>query len=87
MTFKPYEDEQSALTIGGLSLENHADRVSVFGSLDLTRDKAGLQAARDLARALEAVVKALEAARDLPETVPAPPAEAAKEDRTANPFG
>jgi hypothetical protein len=60
MSFKPYADEAAALQIGDLSVENRTDRVSLFGSLDLTRDKVGLQHARTLRDLLAAVVTELE---------------------------
>ena len=55
----------------------------MYGSLDLTRDKAGLKLARELKAVLDAAVRHLEAAPDLPDAVPAPePPTSVK-----NPFG
>jgi len=70
--FAPYANESQALTLDGLSVENRLDRVAMFGNLDLTKDKIGLQHARHLKAVLDAVVAALEKERDLPEEV-APP--------------
>ena len=46
--------------------------MAVYGQLDLTRDKTGLKLARELKAVLDAVVRHLEAAHDLPEQVPPP---------------
>ena len=44
------------------------DRIAVHGSIDLTRDRTGLDQARLLRETLDAIVKALEGS-DLPEAV------------------
>jgi hypothetical protein len=72
-TIDPYANESESLGIGGLTVENRTDRVSVYGSLDLTRDKQGLGQARELRDLLDRVVRALEAEKELPERA-APPA-------------
>ncbi|WP_448205369.1 hypothetical protein [Azospirillum sp. sgz302134] len=71
---KPFANETQALSIGDLSVENCVDRVSLFGSLDLTRDKTGLERARALKALLDATVAALEADPDLPAELPPPDA-------------
>ena len=70
--------------IGGLTVENRTDRVSVYGGLDLTRDKRGLAHARELEALLDRVVRALEAEKDLPDRV-APPVAADQRSRTRSP--
>ena len=60
MSLEPFADEATALQLGELTIENRLDRVSLYGSLDLTRDRAGLRRARELRALLEAVVAALE---------------------------
>lgn len=80
---KPFADDRAASAIGGLTVENGRDRVALYGSLDLTRDKAGLDHARRLRALLDAVVAALEADAHLPDALPPP--EAPKQVR--NPFG
>ena len=83
MSFRPYADEAAALQIGDLTIENRLDRISLFGSLDLTRDKAGLQHARVLRDLLAAVVTELEREGPaLPEAT-----ETANTDTVKNPFG
>ncbi len=76
--------EATALQVGDLKVENRLERVSLYGSLDLTRDKAGLRLARELHAVLGAVVAALERGGDaLPDAVPAPQAG----ETVKNPFG
>lgn len=80
--FRPFADGATVRTIGGLSLENGRDRIAVHGSLDLTRDRAGLERARALQAAVNAIVAELEG-QDLPEAV----AETAKRpEAVKNPF-
>ena len=83
MSFRPYADEAAALQIGDLTLENHLDRVVLFGSLDLTRDKVGLHHARTLRDLLAVVVVELERpGTELPEAI-----KTASTDTVKNPFG
>jgi len=67
--------------IGGLTFENRVDRVSVYGSIDITKDKKGLEAAQKIAALLNAVVEQLSSEK-LPESIP-PPKET---DTVRNPF-
>ena len=69
--FTPFANEADVLEIGNLMLENRLDRITISGDLDLTADKAGLEAARALHAQLGAVVAALEA-RELPDRLPPP---------------
>jgi hypothetical protein len=69
--FTPYANEADVLEIGNLMLENRLDRITISGDVDLTADRAGLEAARRLHAQLGAIVAALEA-RDLPERLPPP---------------
>lgn len=79
----PFADDAASLGIGDLNVENGRDRVALYGSLDLTRDKAGLKRACELKAVLDAVVRHLETAHDLPDVVPVPePPTSVK-----NPFG
>lgn len=79
----PFANESDSLSLGDFTVENRTDRVSLYGSLDLTRDKAGLQHARALKALLDKVVTTLEAEKNLPDKV-APPA---KPETVKNPFG
>ncbi len=68
-TLKPFADDAAAIAIGELKIENGQDRIALYGSLDLTRDKAGLRHARELAAVLADVVRVLEADTALPDAV------------------
>jgi hypothetical protein len=67
-SFEPFADDSGVRTIGAFCFENGTDRIALHGSLDLTRDKAGLAQARRLKQTLDAIVKALEGG-DLPDAV------------------
>ena len=68
----PYADDTATVTIAGLTVENGRDKVALYGSLDLTRDKVGLRSAQALKALLDGVVRALEGDAALPDAV-APP--------------
>lgn len=82
-TLKPFADDSAASAIGGLTVENGRDRVALYGSLDLTRDKAGLALARRLRALLDDAIGTLEADAHLPDTLPPPD----PPERVHNPFG
>ncbi len=71
------------MSIGKLTVENGTDRIALYGSLELTRDRQGLAHARALRAILDQAVQVLEEQADLPEAVPA----AAAPKSVANPFG
>ena len=81
-TITPFANDSEAISLGGLTIENGTDQVSLYGSLDLTRDKAGLQQARVLKAAVDAIVAALEAEQNLPNEI-TPPTEP---EQVKNPF-
>ncbi len=76
----PFKNESECLQIGSLTVENRVDRVSIFGSIDITRDKLGLAAARELKSILDLTLTELESA-ELPDKVTLKPAKTVK-----NPF-
>ena len=80
-SFDPFA--AASLGIGELTLENGPERVAFYGILDLTRDITRLKLARELKAVLDAVMRYLEGARDLPDAVPAPKEPAS----VKNPFG
>jgi hypothetical protein len=82
-SLKPFANESDSIGIADLTIENRTDRLSIYGSIDLTRDKEGLRHARDLRALLEKVIQALEADKDLPDKI-APPE---KPGTVRNPFG
>ena len=71
-TITPFANDADSLGIGDLTIENGTDRVAIYGSIDLTRDKQGLQHARALKALLDAVVQELEEDKKLPDRI-APP--------------
>lgn len=77
---KPFKNESDCLEIGEMTIENRLDRVSLFGSLDLTRDRRGLALARQLHELLELTLAELEGA-DLPDLISLETAESVE-----NPF-
>lgn len=70
--FMPFSDESASLVIGKLNVENRLDKVSLFGDIDLTLDKQGLEYAKALQSLLNRVVAELES-RNLPEVLAAAP--------------
>ena len=59
--FNPFKNEADCITIGeDLNIENRVDRVSIFGNIDLTLDKEGLKAAKELKAIIDLTVAALE---------------------------
>ena len=71
--FDPFANESDALTLNGLHVENRDDRVSIYGSLDLTRDQEGLAHAHILKALLDRIVEALRR-EALPEKIVTTPA-------------
>lgn len=58
----PYKNESDAVSIGDdLNIENRLDCVSIFGNLDLTKDKEGLEKAMALKEIVDRIVATLEA--------------------------
>lgn len=69
--FIPYANEADVLHIGGLTVENRVDRITLSGDIDLTLDKAGLADTRALHKLLSDVLARLEGA-PLPDRLPPP---------------
>ncbi len=78
---QPFQNESQSLSIGELTVENRVDQVELYGSLSITRDKAGLQRVRELKAVVDATLAQLEAATDLPEQIELRPT-----DKVDNPF-
>jgi len=70
---KPFANERDSLEINGLIIENRIDRVSVYGSITITRDKKGLKAARKIAVIFSSIIKQLDS-ENLPDSLPSPKA-------------
>jgi len=69
--FIPYANEADVLHIGGLTIENRVDRITIAGDIDLTLDQAGQADARALHKLLADVLAKLDA-QTLPATLPPP---------------
>jgi hypothetical protein len=65
--FQPFSDDSASLSIDEFTIENGTDKVALYGSLDVMRDKNGLKQAKTLKAAVDAIVKALEQDKALPD--------------------
>ena len=79
---QPFANDSEAMSIGELTLENGTDKVAVYGSLDITRDKAGLKQALALKAIVDSIVKSLSQDKSLPDQVAPPEAP----QQAKNPF-
>jgi hypothetical protein len=79
--FMAYENETDSFTISGITVENRLDRISIYGSLDITTDKEGLENALKLKRIIDASIDALKRDKSLPEHI-----EIVGVDTVENPF-
>ena len=80
--FQPFSDDSASLSVGEFTIENGTDKVALYGSLEVTRDKSGLKQAKILKAAVDAIVKTLEQDKALPDE--SDPAEAPQQVK--NPF-
>lgn len=65
--FKAFENGAESHSIHDLTLENGEDRINIYGNLQISKDRDGLQAAKVLQTYLNDIVKTLEQTSDLPE--------------------
>jgi hypothetical protein len=79
----PFADDAASTAIDKLTIENGRDRLSLYGSLDITRDRAGLRYALALKVLIDRAVQALTSDPALPQRLP--PLEKPKTVRS--PFG
>ena len=77
----PYQNETTSLLIGDLTVENRLDRISLYGSLDITKDQIGLTDALQLKDIIDSIVDTLEKENNLPERIVIE-----KADSVVNPF-
>jgi hypothetical protein len=80
--FTPFADDATSVAIGELTVENGTEKVALYGSLDITRNKAGLKHALALKAIVDQAVTTLSADPGLPEQQP--PAD--KPKTVCNPF-
>jgi hypothetical protein len=72
--FRPFKNESDCLLLGDLTIENRIDRVSLYGSIDITLDKEGLVVAKLLKEIVDSTLLSMEAA-DLPDRIAIKPTE------------
>jgi hypothetical protein len=80
--FTPFADDSGSAGIDKLTIENGTAQISLYGSLDITRDKVGLQHALALKALLDQAVQVLTSDTALPQRLP--PLDKAKS--VQNPF-
>ncbi len=80
-SFMAFENESDSLAIAELTVENRVDRISLYGSIDLTKDQEGLAKALKLKRIIDSAIDAMKRDKNLPDRI------ALKESDTVdNPF-
>jgi hypothetical protein len=77
----PFQNESEVIEIRALTFENRVDRVTIYGDIDVTRDKRGLKAAQELYDLLGAILNALKSELNLPDQI-----EIIAPERIDNPF-
>lgn len=77
----PFANEEDSLEIGDMTIENRLDQIAIYGDIQLTRDKRGLEQAKALKAVLDAVVDVLEHDKNLPDQISYKPT-----DSVDNPF-
>lgn len=78
--FMAYENETDSFEIDGLTIENRLDRISLYGTVDLTKDKEGYRKIIELKRIIDAAYAALKG-KDLPDHI-----DIKKPETIKNPF-
>lgn len=81
ISFMAYENETDSFLIENLTVENRLDRISLYGSLDITKDRIGLERALKLKQIIDASIEALKRDKQLPESI-----ETDSEETIENPF-
>ena len=59
LCINPYANEEDVIHIGELDIENRLDRISMHGSVDITKDQQGLEHAFALKRQIDTIVEYL----------------------------
>lgn len=68
-SFLAYENETDSFLIDNFTVENKFDRISFYGSLEITKDIAGLEHALKLKRIIDAAIDALKRDKQLPDSI------------------
>ena len=66
----PFADDATSITIDTLTIENAKAQLSLYGSLDITRDQVGLQHALALKALIDQAVQVLTSDTALPRQLP-----------------
>lgn len=66
--FRPFSDSITSTELDKLTIENQGERMSIYGSLQITADQQGLVLAKALQKLLDDTVNYLEQ-QDLPEHI------------------
>lgn len=72
--FSPFKNESDCIQIGELIIENRVDRVSIYGSIDITLDNEGLMIAKELKAIIDSTLAEMEKV-DLPDKIAVAPVE------------
>jgi len=72
--FSPFKNESDCIQIGELNIENRVDRISIFGSVDITLDKEGQEVAKELKAIIDSTLAEMEKV-DLPDKIAVAPVE------------
>ncbi|MDD3595250.1 hypothetical protein [Sulfuricurvum sp.] len=67
--FMAYENDTDGFTTGNLLIQNGTDTIRIEGTLNITKDKEGLEAALKLKRVVDAAIDALKRDRNLPDSI------------------
>jgi hypothetical protein len=65
---QPFQNEEEVVAISELTIENRLDRVSIYGSIDITRDKQGQEYLFELKRQIDAIAEQMKN-EELPDRV------------------
>ena len=66
----PFADDATSIAIDTLTIENAKAQLSLYGSLDITRDQVGLQHALALKTLIDQAVQVLTSDPALPQRLP-----------------
>lgn len=67
--FMAFENDTDGFITGNLSIQNGIEMIIIEGSLNITKDKEGLEAALKLKRAVDAAIDALKRNRSLQDSI------------------
>lgn len=67
--FMAFENESDGFTTGNLAIQNGIEMITIEGSLNITKDKEGLEVALKLKRAVDAAIDALKRDRNLQDSI------------------